>query len=1000
VKRSIIAGSRLSHILAVAVLASACRAPHKPPYEPRQALETFQLAPGFRIELAAAEPAIEDPVAMAFDERGRIFVAEMPDYPMGKRRGRIKLLEDRDGDGFFERSTVFADDFSFPNGVMAWKKGVLVTSAPDILYLGDRDGDGRADERRIVLTGFAALNPQLRANGLVYGIDNCIYGAYPKFGPPSRYIKEFGDLGTPLRFPDRSEAPAVDVFARGMDFRFRPDEGALEAVSGNSQFGNAFDAWGNRFTVWNNNHVRHVVLGARYAARNPSLAVESSMYSASDHGNAATVYPVTRDPLYMHESEIGHFTSACGISVYQGGAFPKPYDGAVFVCEPVHNLVHCDRLEERGATFAARRERDGVEFLASTDSWFRPVFTTVGPDGALYVVDFYRKIVEHPEWMPRDQMNEADMAAGHDRGRIYRITAAGRNPYRALDRASTVELVEQLADANSWRRSTAQRLLVTERRDAAAVPLLERLLVPTSRPETRVQALWTLRGLDALTASTLDRALDDPDPRVQENAVRLAEERIADPAVAAKLLELAGRVSGRLEFQLACTLGFLPTERSFGALERIAFRHVEDPWFQVAVLSAADVDASRWHRTALERARAGVPVEPFLRRIAELIGARMREPEIAGVVAAARRGEGSAAAARTSLEGLAAGMRRAREKRISDALQDSILALLDVRDLAQPALEAAAAVDLGPSPRLREVLARAAAQAGDGRAAPERRAEAAARLGLDPTGSTAGVLERLLVPREPDEVQLAAAGALLRLKDTRAAAVLVERWKGSTVRVREAILAGLFARRDRLPAVLDGLEAGKIDAPGLSRARKNQLVRYLRGQQRKGAPALMAALQEESRGPIIERYRPALRLDASPGRGAEVFAARCGKCHRVGEVGHEVGPDLVSVSSRTREDLLLQILDPNAYIVPGYEEYVVETTDGKLLQGLIARETASAVTLRRSEGESDTVLRSQIASMRSLAVSQMPEDLEQGMSLQQMADLLAYIKALAIRPAS
>jgi putative membrane-bound dehydrogenase-like protein len=992
---------RLSHILVAAALASACRTPHRPPYEPKQALETFRLAPGFRVELAAAEPQIEGPVAMSFDARGRIFVAEMPDYPMGTRRGRIKLLEDRDGDGFFERSAVFADDIPFPNGVMAWKKGVLVTSAPDILYLGDNDGDGRADERRVVLTGFAALNPQIRANGLVYGIDNWIYGAYPKFGPPSRYVKEFGDLGTPLRFPDRPGSPPVDVFARGMDFRFRPDEGALEAVAGNSQFGNTFDAWGNRFTVWNNNHVRHVVLGARYAARNPQLAVESSMYSASDHGNAATVYPITRDPLYMHESEIGHFTSACGITLYQGGAFPQSHDGAFFVCEPVHNLVHCDRLQERGATFAARREREGVEFLASTDSWFRPVFTTVGPDGALWVVDFYRKIVEHPEWMPRDMMNEADMAAGHDRGRIYRITAAtaGRTPQRALDRASTAELVEQLADANSWRRSTAQRLLVTERRDPAAAPLLERLLVPTSRPEARVHALWTLHGLGALAAPVLDGALDDPDARVREQAVLLAEERIGDPAVAAKLLSMAGHVSGRLEFQLACTLGFLTPERSFAALEQIAFRHVDDPWFQIAVLSAADVDAAAWHRAAIARARAGAGVEPFLRRIAELVGARMREPEIARLLAAVRRGDGSAAAARTSLEGLAAGLRRAREKRISPELQDSILALLDVRDLARPALEAASAVQLEPSPRLRSLLARATAEAADVRAAPERRAEAAGRLGLDPTGSTAAVLDTLLVPRQPEDVQLAAAGALLRLKDARASALLVERWKGSTGRVREAILTGLFARRDRLPAVLDGLEAGKIDTAGLSRPRKNQLVRFLRNDERK-RPALLAALQEESRGPIVERYRPALRLDATPGRGAEVFAARCSKCHRIGEVGQEVGPDLASVASRTREDLLLQILDPNAYIVPGYEEYVIETTDGKLLQGLIARETASAVTLRRSGGESDTVLRSQIASLRSLAVSQMPEDLEQGMSLQQMADLLAYMKALAARPAS
>ena len=521
------------------VLAVNCGSGGTPPFPAREALETFQLPPGFEIELVAAEPLVADPVAAAFDGRGRLFVLEMGDYPMqSEPQGRVVVLEDSRGGGGFDRAHVFADKLAFPTGLAPWKDGVLVAAAPDILYLPDRDGDLRADERRVILTGFNRYNPQLRVNGLLYGIDNWIYGAYPKVGPSRRNPQQFGLTGEPLRFPGHPEVAAVDVSALGTDFRFRPDRLQLEPVSGNSQYGNAFDASGNRFGLWNNNHIRHPVIAHRYLSRNPYLQVSSAMEFPSDHENQSTVYPITRKPVYIHESQVGIFTSSCGNSVYTAARFPERLRGAYFVCDPLHNLVHCDLLSPSGATFSARRAFEEREFLASTDAWFKPVFTTVGPDGALYVVDYYRKYIEHPDYVPEDLEGQFDLRAGAGRGRIYRVVPeeGESDGTPNLQAADSERLVEALSHSNLWWRITAQRLLV-QRQDLSVVSALRDLAVSAARPEPRIHALWTLDGLGRLNADLIAQALDDGDARVREHAIRLSE-RFDSPRLAKKLLDL------------------------------------------------------------------------------------------------------------------------------------------------------------------------------------------------------------------------------------------------------------------------------------------------------------------------------------------------------------------------------------------------------------------------------------------------------------------------------
>jgi len=227
------------------------------PLSPKEALKSFTVAPGFRVDLVAAEPDVMDPVAVAFDEDGRIYVAEMADYPLGPPSGRIKLLEDTDGDGKIDRVSLFVDKIPYPTGVMPWRGGVLVTAAPDIWFFKDTDGDGKADVREVIFNGFSEGNQQHRVNGLQFGLDNWIYGTN-------------GDSGGNVR---RGSADGPKVSISGRDFRFRPDFSGFEGVAGRGQYSNTFDDWGNRFINDNSNHIRHTVLPLKYLARNPNLAV-------------------------------------------------------------------------------------------------------------------------------------------------------------------------------------------------------------------------------------------------------------------------------------------------------------------------------------------------------------------------------------------------------------------------------------------------------------------------------------------------------------------------------------------------------------------------------------------------------------------------------------------------------------------------------------------------------------------------------------------------------
>jgi putative membrane-bound dehydrogenase-like protein len=961
--------------------------PRLPPVEATEALRTFKVRPGFRLELVAAEPLVRDPIELCFDEEGRMFVVEMIDYSELRdarpHLGRIRLLEDTDGDGRMDRSRVFADDLPWPTAVFWANGGVYAAATPDVFFLRDTDGDGRADRREVVFTGFAIdyapyrtnqLNMQAMLNSFRWGLDNRIHGCTAPNG---------GEITSP-RWP-----AGHTVNVRGRDFAFDPRTLVLEAEAGGGQYGLAFDDRGRRFTCNNSDHLRVFMYEARYAERNPHFTMPPALQSIAADGPAAEVFRTSPEepwrvlrtrwrvaglvagPIEGGGRASGYFTSATGLMVYRGDAWPEEYVGDVFIADCGSNLIHHKKLRSEGVALIGERPADEqrTEFLTSTDTWFRPVQMANGPDGALYIMDMYREIIEHPWSLPPGIKKHLDLTAGSDRGRIYRVVPEGfqpRPPPR-LGRASTAELVQTLAHRNAWHRETAARLLY-ERQDRAAVPLLEQHLREAAFPLGRLHSLYALQGLGALTPRHLLGALADPDDRVREHAVRLSEPFLKAPdgdrVLLAKLLTLAEDPSPHVRYQLAFTLGETRAPERLEALARIARRDAGSLWTRAAVLSSlAEGGAEMFERAKTWFAPVGGEAAPeagayeFLRQLVQKLGARNRPEEIAAVLGFVE--QAPPAVAFTLVHALGEGVQQARGR-------------LDTA-------------------RLRPVLERAAAVAADPAAPEPDRVQGIELLGLTDYARSGERLVALLDQSQPQAVQLAAVRTLNRFPDPAVGRALAERWPGFTPRLRAAVLPVLLARPERARALLDQVEAGVIRRTELDSTQLDFLMNHRDAELRARAIRLLAGAVAGDREAVVGKFRPALSLGGDAGRGRKIFVERCASCHRLGGEGFALGPDLVSVRNAGKEKMLINILDPSREVLPQYLAYEVETRDGESLLGVLVQETAAQVTLRQAYGREVVVPRANIATMQSRGKSLMADGLEEGLGPQDLADLLEFI---------
>jgi putative heme-binding domain-containing protein len=674
------------------------------------------------------------------------------------------------------------------------------------------------------------------------------------------------------------------------------------------------------------------------------------------------------------------------------------------VAEPVHNLVHRDVWSASGATFRARRAQEGEEFLAAEDAWFRPVNFAEGPDGALYVVDYYRPLIEHPEWTAElHHHDSASLYQGSDRGRIYRISVPSQQPPAALSGlpggATTDRLVGLLAHPNRWWRRHAQRLLV-ERRPPDALGPLAGLFRESPSAVARLHVLWTLEGSGFLAPGLIVEALSDPEPGVRENALVLAEPLLAtDPALRARVLAMAGEADARVRFQLACTLGGMDDAAARAALDRMLPEAVEDRWMQVALLSASSDRAAAWLERSLRLPGGLTDRETdgraaFLREAGSVVAARRRPGEIGRIVdrvAAAGR-PADDWWRRATLQGLVRGLRRA-DGSLPEAVRVRLLAVAESARAAvrEPALELLAPAGLPGGGPARAALERAATRAADAAGDASDRADAIALLAMGTPGPTLDLLRPFLAPREPEGVQKAAVHALRKSGGEEAGAFLLSRWRTLTPAVRAEAAEALLADPGRTRALLAAIEDGRVQPWTLGFWHKRDLLMH-------DDPALRAkahALLEERPGgreEVVRRYEAALDRPADAARGEQVFRDACAKCHRFrGGGGAEVGPDLGTVANRPASLLLKDILVPSLSIAPHYESYLVERVSGGSEEGVLAAQTAAAIVLRREGGEERVIPRGDVRRLQVSQLSAMPADLEQQVDEQQMADLLEYL---------
>ena len=926
----------------------------------------FQIKKGFRLETVATEPLVFDPVALAFDADGRLFVAEDRDYPGpdagSPHLGRVRLLEDTDGDGRFDTSKDFAEDLQAPSALCCWDKGVIVVAGMQVLHLKDTKGEGRADERRVLFTlstnAPGSDAPPLPVRSLVWGLDNRIHAAA-------------GGL------------PAVSsARLNGHDFAFDPRSGELAVESSFGSMGISFDTRGRKFVCAPAHPVRQEMWHARQAALNPAYVLPSPLADLTGPAFVTPIFPLRETvvpPLSAsRRGEIGRttefFSAASSLLVYRGNAFPPAFAEDVFVADARANLIHRFKLRAVGSQLLAESPPDelGTEFLASSNSWFRPMQLAPGPDGAIYVADLHREFLDPPSQLPEASRAAAAQRRGNDQGRIYRIVPESfkQPPAPKLSQAKTLDLARTLAHTNGWHRDTAARLLC-ERNDSAAAPLLSNMLNAAQSPLARLHALAVLDGVNALNERLLVRGLRDSDERVRGLAIRLATQFVltagaGSDALWSALRPLAADPAPRVRYQLALAIGELNVPLRVPVLLEILRREPESPWTRAAVLNALGRGETGEALASVAddaRLRASAAGEIFLRELALMIGTITNATDVAKAIAAADR-VGDVRLAFALLRSLDEGLRRA---------GSSLLAV-------------------GDANLLRQAFQRALALAQDGTVQPALRFEAIRLLGAVPFAEVGSVVLGQVNPLEPEAVQLAAIETLAQYRDSRVGGGLAQRWGGLSARLRAAARQVLLAQFENMDALLDAVEAGRIPRGEFATAELAHLRSYPVARVRQRANALFGPPATVDRQEVAKRLQPALKLFGDTTHGRQVYLHRCAKCHRLRGEGFEFGPDLETGAARGKELVLTAFVAPN-HSPSRAAAQAVETIHTGTVFGVIESETPTGVNLRQPYGMKLSLPSTALRLIANLEVSAMPEGLEDGLAPQAIADLLEHLTA-------
>ncbi|MFN7344094.1 MAG: PVC-type heme-binding CxxCH protein [bacterium] len=969
-----------------------------------------------------------------------MFVCEMIDYSemrdVTPHLGRISMLQDKDGDGYFETSQVFADDLPWPTGLIWANGGLFVGATPDIWRFEDKDDDGKAEVREKVFTGFGTglkiLNVQGLMNSFQWGQDNRVH-----------VLAGGGNRGV-ITSPKRGDLKGIEL--GGKDFWFDPRTLEFGLEGGGAQYGMSFDNYGRKFGCSNSDHLQYWVYDDRYANRNPYYQMPPARQSIAVDGGAAEVFRLSPDePWRIIRTRwriagvvkgavegggrvSGYFTGATGTTIYRGDAYGPDFVNNSFSGDAGGQLVHRKIIKPStdGISLIGERPADehGFEFAASKDTWVRIVNFANAPDGCLHICDMYREVIEHPWSIPDEIKKHIDLNNGNDRGRIYRIVPdrlaasyqsdvsdtsdkSDKKLRRVVNLhiASTEDLVKTLSHPNGWHRDTAQRLLF-ERQDKAAVPLLEKLIsnggIPAPTKEgtgmspipaiAKLHALGALEGLGALNEPAVAKAMVDADAEVVERAIRMSERFLGAGRTPTSELVGAWKQLGRAEslrvrYQTALsassvfeTLPTLDSSKLKPELRLLA-NFADAPLAVIGKGGAGDIKIT-------EAFLSSAPDAALM-----LFGIACSDPGdvllpdsvIPKVLQAA------SSAVQSPQKWFPEAQRKVTASRLvafvaANPKPERVAAIAKGFKAAGTSLEKADVDGL-----LVAVLTKAAQTAASTQTLESPRLDAIELLGVSSSKESLDALIACLGEKQPENIQSAAIRVLAQNSSEAVTTALIGNWTHYGPKAQSEALAALLARDDRAVALL---EAKVVKPEAFSAAQVQSLIKHKSPKVAAAAKTALASVIPPSREEMAAKFKPAVAAKGDAVKGQTQFMGRCMICHKAGANGFAVGPDLMTVKTKGREALLEAILMPHKEVASQYIAYTVNTKDGQTLMGVISNDNASSMTLKMPGGAERTIQRADIKGSSSSGQSLMPEGLETGMTVEDMADLLSFIEGL------
>lgn len=964
------------------------------PPSPQQAVAALQTTPNLRVELVVAEPLITSPVAIDFARDGSVFVCEMYDYPSGRHGaaapyppesalavkphaasdangpaegGRIRLVRDLNGDGQFDSSTLFLEGIPFPTGVTVYRNGVLVCAAPDILYAEDTNGDDRADVVRTLFTGFGIGNFQARVNSLTYGLDGWMYGSCGLFGGTIMNFK-----GEKFELGDR-------------DFSFKPETGELEPATGRTQQGRVRDDYGNWFGCDNSTLGYHYPLVEQDLQRNPFVAPPTARINLAQSEDARRLLPTsTGAQRFKLSGPSGNVTAACGLGLYRDSLLAGDYRGDAFTCEPVNLLVHRLKPVPNGVSFVGERPEAEAqtEFLRSTNGWFRPVQAVTGPDGALWVIDMSRFVIEHPRWIPADDLARVDVRAGSEMGRIYRIVpkdAAARIPRSSPNTpAEKVDFVlAALQSGNGPRIDQATDLLQFWNLTAESTGEGARLetALHTHAKSGSFSAVVMLDRMQRLTPDDVLPLLSDANPLLRSAAIHFTTQFLHDStAISTRLLQLATDESQHVRLHVASALGSMRDRDAAAVLARIARHDAGNPYMVAAVFSSVHQHNLSAFSNALLADLAGKELPPSL--VVPLVSTAM--------------GVGDLGPVKSALQAVLP-----RDQQPPTVWQWNAMAQL--MDALAKRRGQGAIVDAELQVSLDRITSLARELVSTATTPEPQRLAAMQVLGRVPAQHETDLelLSTLLAPQHAATVQTAAVTALSRTGHRSVPIRLTAALEQLTPSVQSRVIDVLLSRDAWIPFCLTAIAEGKLPAAILDAARRQRLITHENAKLREQAVNVLGDRPNADRQRVVDLYREALAgLNGDVDRGRALFTKNCAQCHKLNETGHAVGPDLAMVANKTPSFLMQELLDPNRNLDSRYATYIAVTQDGRTFTGLLANESAAQLTLVAAEGKQTTIARAELDVFKATGRSLMPEGLEKDLPPQAIADVVAFLSTV------